>query len=123
MYGRLCVPLFVLIVVLIFARKVLFSQATKVCKMESEIPLHAWLPCMTGTSQGAFFVTPEILYGDISYIRTKVRVTKSEISMRTWRSPMSAASKDAFVVIPEISHSDISYIIKKEHSTVSDKMS
>ena len=113
MYGRLCVPLFVLIVVLIFARKVLFSQATKVCKMESEIPLHAWLPCMTGTSQGAFFVTPEILYGDISYIRTKVRVTKSEISMRTWRSPMSAASQGAFVDIPEISHSDISGIIRK----------
>ena len=52
-----------------------------------------------------------------------MRITKSEISMRTWRSPMSAASKGAFVVIPEISHSDISYIIKKEHSTVSDKMS
>ncbi len=43
--------------------------------------------------------------------------------MRTWRSPMSAAPQGAFVVIPEISHSDISYIIKKEHSTVSDKMS
>ena len=90
-----------------------FSQATKVCKMESEIPLHAWLPCMTGTSQGAFFVTLEILYGDISYIRTKVRITKSEISMRTWRSPMSAASQVAFVDIPEISHSDISGIIRK----------
>ena len=73
--------------------------------MESEIPLHAWLPCMTGASQGAFVVTPEISHGDISYIRTKVRVTKSEISMHTWRSPMSAASQGAFV--------DISGIIKK----------
>ena len=81
--------------------------------MESEIPLHAWLPCMTGASQGAFVVTPEISHGDISYIRTKVRVTKSEISMHTWRSPMSAASQGAFVDIPEILHSDISRIIKK----------
>ena len=46
-----------------------------------------------------------------------------QISMHTCRSLMSDAPQGAFVVIPEISHSDISYIIKKEHSTVSDKMS
>ena len=46
-----------------------------------------------------------------------------QISMHTCRSLMSDAPQGVFVVIPEISHSDISYIIKKEHSTVSDKMS
>ena len=82
--------------------------------MESEIPLHAWLPCMQGASQGAFFVTPEILHSDISYIRTKVRVTESEILLHAWLPYMQGASQGAFVDIPEISHSDISGIIKKK---------